>query len=269
MYCVASKQGGNGLWELTVRNGEHNHPPSEASPKKKRGKNFAIQIEVRLLLSRLVETVPRHNSEMINLPLLQTPSHCIADFCLVPIGTGNPSVSHEIAEVQRILKRSGLHYEMGSSGTTIEGAWDDVMRIIGQAHSYVHSNGVHRIQTDIRVGSRTDKKQTPQDKVNAVNAHLNNQPMAHTQPQPNETMPGTADMTDNTPRGFRQSMPTNMDAVIAPNLDQMVGGGPPSHPMQIPPFHPHHHMAPHMEPPRLPSTTLSGYSNVGGLQNKA
>lgn len=43
-----------------------------------------------------------------------------------------------------------------------------VMRVIGQAHSLLHANGVVRIQSDIRVGSRTDKKQTAEDKVRAV-----------------------------------------------------------------------------------------------------
>lgn len=42
------------------------------------------------------------------------------------------------------------------------------MRVIGQAHSLLHANGVVRIQSDIRVGSRTDKKQTPEDKVAKV-----------------------------------------------------------------------------------------------------
>lgn len=32
----------------------------------------------------------------------------------------------------------------------------------------LHANGVVRIQSDIRVGSRTDKKQTTEDKVAAV-----------------------------------------------------------------------------------------------------
>jgi uncharacterized protein YqgV (UPF0045/DUF77 family) len=42
------------------------------------------------------------------------------------------------------------------------------MKVIGQAHAMLHANGVVRIQSDIRVGSRTDKKQTAQDKVDAV-----------------------------------------------------------------------------------------------------
>lgn len=32
----------------------------------------------------------------------------------------------------------------------------------------LHANGVVRIQSDIRVGSRTDKKQSAEDKVKAV-----------------------------------------------------------------------------------------------------
>lgn len=36
----------------------------------------------------------------------------------------------------------------------IEGSWDEVMRLIGQAHVMLHQKGVLRIQTDIRVGSR-------------------------------------------------------------------------------------------------------------------
>lgn len=42
------------------------------------------------------------------------------------------------------------------------------MRVIGQAHALLHKNGVVRIQSDIRVGTRTDKKQSFEDKVTAV-----------------------------------------------------------------------------------------------------
>ena len=38
---------------------------------------------------------------------------------------------------------------------SVEGPWEDVMRVIGQAHTLLHTEkGVSRIQTDIRVGSR-------------------------------------------------------------------------------------------------------------------
>ncbi len=50
---------------------------------------------------------------------LDTPPACIADFCIVPIGTPTASVSKEVAEVQRLLKKSGLDYSMHSAGTTV------------------------------------------------------------------------------------------------------------------------------------------------------
>ncbi|KAJ9645702.1 UPF0045 protein M15 [Coniosporium apollinis] len=103
---------------------------------------------------------------------LATPPSCVADFCLIPLGTPTASVSKEVAEVQRLLKKSGLHYSMHSAGTTVEGSWDEVMKVIGQAHAMLHANGVVRIQSDIRVGTRVDKKQSFTDKVAAVEAIL-------------------------------------------------------------------------------------------------
>ncbi|KAJ5738000.1 hypothetical protein N7493_001155 [Penicillium malachiteum] len=99
---------------------------------------------------------------------LRTPEHCLADFCLIPIGTASASVSSQIAEVQRLIEASGVKYTMHSAGTTLEGSWDRVHEVIGQAHTLLHEQGVVRIQTDIRVGSRTDKEQTAEDKVNKV-----------------------------------------------------------------------------------------------------
>jgi len=88
------------------------------------------------------------------------------------MGTADTSVSKNIADVQRLLKTSGLTYYMHSAGTTVEGSWDDVTRVIGQAHSVLHSQGVSRVHTDIRMGTRTDKRQTMQDRVASVEENL-------------------------------------------------------------------------------------------------
>ena len=40
------------------------------------------------------------------------------------------------------------------ANTKAEGSWDEVMKLIGQAHTLVHQNGVLRVQTDIRAGTR-------------------------------------------------------------------------------------------------------------------
>lgn len=102
------------------------------------------------------------------------PEKCTADFCLIPLGTGDASVSKQIAEVQRLVRghpdveHGTVNWTMHSAGTTLEGPWNNVMKIIGQAHQVLHEQGIVRIQTDIRVGSRTDKKQTAKDKVDVV-----------------------------------------------------------------------------------------------------
>ncbi|KAI2437047.1 ERMES complex subunit [Ophidiomyces ophidiicola] len=96
------------------------------------------------------------------------PDHCVADFCLVPIGTSSPSVSHCIADVERLIGKSGLKFKMHSCGTTVEGPWDKVFDLIGQAHAMLHKQGMARIHTNIRVGTRTDKKETMESKVKAV-----------------------------------------------------------------------------------------------------
>ncbi|KAL6869434.1 UPF0045 protein M15 [Amphichorda felina] len=99
---------------------------------------------------------------------ISTPASCYADFCLIPVGTGSLSVAAEVAEVQKVLRASGLKHTMHSAGTTVEGAWDEVMAAIGKAHSVVHKSGAVRVQTSMRVGTRTDKAQTAEDKVKRV-----------------------------------------------------------------------------------------------------
>ena len=50
---------------------------------------------------------------------LKTPASCVADFCLIPIGTPTASVSNQIADVQRLMQTCGLSYSMHSAGTTV------------------------------------------------------------------------------------------------------------------------------------------------------
>ncbi|KIY73201.1 DUF77-domain-containing protein [Cylindrobasidium torrendii FP15055 ss-10] len=91
--------------------------------------------------------------------------YAAADFCLIPMATPDTSVAVFIAECQRVLEKSGLVYHMHGYGTNIEGPWSKVSEAIHACHAAVHAQGIPRIATDIRIGTRTDK---PSDgKVNA------------------------------------------------------------------------------------------------------
>lgn len=80
----------------------------------------------------------------------------VADFCLVPIGTGpDPSVAEYVAECARVLDKSGLKYKMHGYGTNLEGPWSAVSQAIHDCHAAVHAKGAPRIATDIRIGTRS------------------------------------------------------------------------------------------------------------------
>lgn len=96
----------------------------------------------------------------------------IADVCIIPLGVG-VSVSKEVTECERILRASGLKTQLHAYGTNIEGEWDEVFAAVKACHEALHTQGVQRISTTIRVGSRTDKAQTMEDKVDKVERLLN------------------------------------------------------------------------------------------------
>ncbi len=84
------------------------------------------------------------------------------------IGTGSASVSDEVAKVQLYLEKSGIKHTLHSAGSTLEGEWSECCNVIGQLHEMLHKEGVLRVQSDIRIGTRTDKSQTAQDKIDVV-----------------------------------------------------------------------------------------------------
>lgn len=91
----------------------------------------------------------------------------IADLCVVPIGVG-VSVSKYVAECERILKDVGLKTKLHAYGTNIEGDWDTVFAAIKQCHQVIHEMGAPRISTTLKFGTRTDRAQTMDDKINSV-----------------------------------------------------------------------------------------------------
>ncbi len=93
--------------------------------------------------------------------------HVIIDLCVVPIGVG-VSVSKYIAECQRIIERAQLKSQLHPYGTVIEGEWNDVMAIVKQCHEKIHEMGAPRISTTIKVGTRTDREQRMQEKIDSV-----------------------------------------------------------------------------------------------------
>jgi len=95
----------------------------------------------------------------------------LIDLCIVPIGVG-VSLSAYIAACERVLTGAGLKTSLHSYGTNIEGEWDAVFAAVKRCHQVVHEMGAPRISTTIKLGTRTDREQTMEDKVRSVQEKL-------------------------------------------------------------------------------------------------
>jgi uncharacterized protein (TIGR00106 family) len=95
----------------------------------------------------------------------------IVDLCVVPLGVG-VSVSNHVAACERVLKEAGLEIRLHAFGTNIEGEWNEVFAAVKRCHEVVHAMGAPRITTSIRLGTRTDRNQSMDDKVRSVEAKL-------------------------------------------------------------------------------------------------
>ena len=78
----------------------------------------------------------------------------VLEFSMFPTDKGE-SKSKYVARSIEIIKNSGLNYNMGAMGTTIEGEWDQVMEVLKQWHDTMKTDS-NRILTGIKIDYRKD-----------------------------------------------------------------------------------------------------------------
>jgi uncharacterized protein (TIGR00106 family) len=93
------------------------------------------------------------------------------DLSVVPIGVG-VSLSQYVAACERVLTEAGLSHTLHAFGTNIEGEWDAVFAAVKRCHEVVHEMGAPRVHSSLRVGTRTDRVQSLEDKVRSVEGRL-------------------------------------------------------------------------------------------------
>jgi uncharacterized protein (TIGR00106 family) len=95
----------------------------------------------------------------------------MVDLCVVPMGVG-VSVSEYIVECEKIILKHKLESQLHPYGTVIEGEWDLVFSVVKKCHERVHEMGSPRVFTSLKVGTRTDREQSMQDKIDSVKNKL-------------------------------------------------------------------------------------------------
>ena len=96
----------------------------------------------------------------------------ILEISIVPIGTGDTSLSTYVADCLRILKKEKVRYELSSMGTNVEGDLNDLFKIALKMHLIPFKKGVQRVLTTLKIDDRRDKKGTLEGKKRAVQRKL-------------------------------------------------------------------------------------------------
>ena len=92
----------------------------------------------------------------------------VVEFSIVPLGTGNSSVSDYVRIALNILQQKGYTMEFHAMGTNIEGSIDKILDTIMEINKKFETMGVKRIVTTIKIDYRVDKISRIEEKKSSV-----------------------------------------------------------------------------------------------------
>jgi uncharacterized protein (TIGR00106 family) len=89
---------------------------------------------------------------------------------VVPVGTGDISVSHHVARALKVIKETrGISYELTAMGTIVTApSTKALLELAGKVHEAVLGKDVERLVTTIKIDERKDREASIRDKVQAV-----------------------------------------------------------------------------------------------------
>ncbi len=97
----------------------------------------------------------------------------VVEISVTPLGTGSPGVSEFVAGCVKIIRASGLNYQLTPMGTIIEGDLDDIFRVVRKMHEAPFAAGAARVSTLIKVDDRRDRAEhTMQGKLSSVQSKI-------------------------------------------------------------------------------------------------
>lgn len=91
----------------------------------------------------------------------------IIDLSIFPMDKNGQSLSPYVARVINTIKASGLAYELGSMGTSIEGEWDEVMQVVDACYKELERD-CDRIYVNVKADSRKGRTNGMVGKIASV-----------------------------------------------------------------------------------------------------
>jgi uncharacterized protein (TIGR00106 family) len=93
----------------------------------------------------------------------------VAEISVVPLGTGNASVSEYVAACIDVLeKETAVSYRLTPMGTILEGRLDDILAVAAKMHEVPFLKGAARVVTTLKIDDRRDKKLSMEGKLDSV-----------------------------------------------------------------------------------------------------
>lgn len=90
----------------------------------------------------------------------------VAEISAFPIGKGE-SLSKSVAEVVKIIKESGLKYQIGAMGTTVEGEWNQIMELFTECRNKL-TESYSRVYMSLKTDERKTKSHSIAHKIKIV-----------------------------------------------------------------------------------------------------
>jgi len=88
----------------------------------------------------------------------------IVEVQIIPIGAG-VSVRKEVKRAHELLEESGLNITLHANGSNMEGEMSEVLAAIQRTIETLHGEGIVRLSTHMKIGTRTDKVPTMAGKL--------------------------------------------------------------------------------------------------------
>lgn len=97
----------------------------------------------------------------------------ILEITVVPLGTGNTSVSKYVAACHKVLeKEKSIKYNLTPMSTVIEGDIEKLFEVAKKLHHVPFQEGAMRVSTSMKIDDRRDKESTIEGKIASVESKL-------------------------------------------------------------------------------------------------
>ncbi len=94
----------------------------------------------------------------------------VVNFSIVPIGKES-SLSAQVAEILKIVSKSGINYRLHAMGTILEGDWDKIMNLIKKCHKKILKDS-DRVLTTVTIDDHKGRTGRITGKVKSVERKL-------------------------------------------------------------------------------------------------